>query len=202
MRSRNSRKRYSKKQKMSRGNTVVLYPSLYDSLLMYFNYSVTYTDAAATAGAFFGANLVQSFQALVNLRPYFSQYRVEKVTLKLMFAELPNHVQCHMATTHSADGATVGASTPTLASIKSYRDWQVFSIQQNTPKKVWKMDINDLNECDYTDIPAATIVADSQFIVGGVQFFVTQIVSGNTLASVFAMVQFKVRLKGKQAISV
>lgn len=172
-----------------------------DTLVMYFNYSVTYTDLVGTAAAFFGAYTPMNFQALVNLRPYFGQFRTEKVTLRLMFAEAPNHTQCHMATTHSADGATVAANTPTLASIKSYKDWQVFSISQNTPKKVWAFDPSDTYEVQFTDVPSAVVNQDSQFQVGGVQFFCAQTV-GTGVASIFAYVQYKIRLKGKQAISV
>jgi len=153
-------------------------------------------------GAFYGAYFVESFQALVNLRPYFSQYRVEKVTVRLSVAEAGQFNQIHMATTHSADGATVGASTPTLISIRSYKDWQIFSPQQNVPKKVWRMDTNDISECNYYDTPSAIINANSQFITGGVQFFsAIDAVAGATPA-IQAEVQFKVRLKGKQAIGV
>lgn len=193
------RKRYYKKKMPNQVVAPKLYPSLYDSMLMYFNYSQTFTDAAITQGAFYGAYFVESFQSLVNLRPYFSQYRVEKVTLRLMVAELPSFVQIHMATTHSADGATVGASTPTLASIKSYRDWQTFAITQNNPKKIWRMDPNDLTECNFNDIQAAIVNANSQFIVGGVQFFTGINAVGAGSAAIVAEVQFKVRLKGKQA---
>lgn len=193
------RKRVYKSRRSTTNNAPRLYPSLYDSMLMYFNYSQTFTDTAISQGAFYGAYLVESFQSLVNLRPYFSQYRVERVTLRLAIAETPNFAQVHMATTHSADGATVGASTPTLQSIKQYRDWQVFAPNQNTPKKVWKMDTNDASETNYYDVPAAIINANSQFVVGGVQFFTGLTAVGAGTAAVVAYVQFKVRLKGKQA---
>lgn len=193
------RKRFSRSKKLATRNSPRLYPSLYDSMLMYFNYSQTFTDTAITQGAFYGAYFVESFQTLVNLRPYFSQYRVEKVTLRLMIAENPAFAQIHMATTHSADGATVGASTPTLQSIKQYRDWQVFAVNQNTPKKVWTMDTNDASETNYYDVPAAIVSANSQFVVGGVQFFTGLNAAGAGGAAVVAYVQFKVRLKGKQA---
>lgn len=192
------RKRYSRSKKQV-ANAPKLFPSLYDSMLMYFNYSQTFTDAAITQGAFYGAYLVESFQTLVNLRPYFSQYRVESVTLRLMLSENPAFSQVHMASTHSADGATVGASTPTLTSIKSYRDWQVFAANQNVPKKVWYMDSTDITETNYVDVPAAIINANSQFGVGGVQFFTGLNGVGAGTAAVVAYVQFKVRLKGKQA---
>lgn len=191
------RKRYTKKALAI--NAPRIYPSLYDSTLMYFNYSQTFTDAAITQSAFYGAYFIESFQNLVNLRPYFSTYRVEKVTLKLMISELPNITQIHMATTHSPDGATVGASSPTLASIKQYRDWQVFSSQTNLPKKVWKMDINDPSETNYYDVPPAIVTANSQFIVGGVQFFMGINAVGAGTPVVVSYVQFKVRMKGKQA---
>jgi len=167
---------------------------------MYFNYSITYTDAAANPAGFFGAYLPLNISGLANLRPYFSQFRVERVTLKLMVGEAGTFQQIHMATTHSADGATALANTPTLAGIKAYRDYQVFQPLQNTPKKVWRMDQNDIYECSFSDVPAAAANVDAIFTAGGVQFFSVQTVGAGT-ATLFASVQYMVRLKGKQAFS-
>lgn len=181
--------------------TPTLYPALADSLIMYFNYTVTYTDAATPSAAFYGAYFPLNVQGLVNLRPYFSQFRVERVTVRVMVAEQANVSQIHMATTHSADGATAAANTPTLQGIKAYRDYQVFSPVQNCPKKIWTMDPNDIYECQFSDIPAAANNVDAIFTVGGVQLFVSQVVgAGNS--SFFAHVKFMVRLKGKQAFAV
>lgn len=106
-----------------------------------------------------------------------------------------------MATTHSADGATAAANTPTLQGIKAYRDYQVFMPNQNCPKKIWTMDSNDIYECQFSDIPAAAANVDAIFTVGGVQLFVSQVVGAGNSAF-FAHVKFMVRLKGKQAFAV
>jgi len=195
-----SSRRYRPRTKANPRNSLVLYPPANDSLIMYFNTFITHTDAASPAAMYYGAYNVQNFAALVNLRPYFGQYRVERISVRLMFAELPNITQVHMATTHSADGATFAASTPTLPSIRAYRDWQVYSIQDKCPKKVWKFDPCDSTETNYLDIPAAAIANDSQFVCGGVQYYVVQQI-GTGVPSVFAYVQYKVRLRGKQAIA-
>lgn len=195
-----SRSRYYKKYQQLKVSPV-LYPSPFQSSLIYFNRLIVFTDAATPVGAFEGAYRVQREAALVNLRPYWSQYRVEKVTMTIQVAEAPNIQSIYMAGTHSPDGATTAASTPTIVSIRSYRDFQMFQTNQNCPKKTWYFNSQDITECDYRDIPAAGIIADDEFKVGGVQFFCAQTV-GAGVVSLSVSVKYKVRLMGKQAIAI
>lgn len=198
---RKSRSRYyNKYHSLKRANTLRLYPSPYDSCLIYYNELTVFTDAAATAAYFAGAYRVQRNASHVAMRSFFSQYRVEKVTMMLQFSEGAGQNSCYMATTHSADGATTIASVPTVTSIRIYKDTQIFQVNQNCPKKVWNFDSGDVTECGYRDIGNATITADDEFAVGGVQFFVAQNIGAGT-TSVSCMVKYKVRYIGKQAIA-
>lgn len=194
------RKTPSRKYK-SYSNAPIVYPSPYQSMLLYFNEINSFTDTGATAAFFAGAYRVQRQVAHINIRPYFSQYRVEKVTVRLQFSEGATQNQCFMATTHSADGATTAASTPTITTIRNYRDSQMYQIGQNCPKKVWYFNHNDPNECTYRDVAAATITNDDEFAQGGVQFYVTQVI-GAGITSVTALMTYKVRYFGKQAIAI
>jgi len=178
-----------------------LFPSPYESSLIYFNRLVVFTDAATPVGAFEGAYRIQRENALVNLRPYWSQYRVEKVTMTIQVAEAPNIQSIYMATTHSADGATTAASTPTIISIRAYKAYQMYQTNQNCPKKSWYFNPHDITECNYRDIPAASITADDEFQVGGTQFFCAQTV-GAGVVSLSVAIKYKVRLMGKQAIAI
>lgn len=194
-------KYYNKYRNLKSERGLVLYPNPWESLIMYYNELQVSTDAAATTGFFAGAYRVQRQAAHVNLRPYFSQYRVEKVTMTLQFSEGAGQNSCYMATTHSADGATTAASTPTVTSIRIYKDSQIFQINQNCPKKVWYFNPGDVTECGYRDVAAATIIADDEFAVGGVQFFVAQNIGAGT-TSVSCLVKYKVRYVGKQGIAI
>lgn len=194
-----SRSRYYKKY-LTLKNSPKLYPSPYQSCLIYFNEINTFTDLTASAGFFCGAYRIQRHATHVALRPYFSQYRVEKVTMTLQFSEAGTQNSCFMATTHSADGATTGASTPTITTIRAYKDSQMYQIGQNCPKKVWYFSSNDPNEYVFRDVAAAVITADDEFAAGGVQFFVAQTVSAGA-TSVTCLMKYKVRYMGKQSIA-
>lgn len=195
-----SRSKYYNKYKQLK-NSPTIYPNPYDSLIVYYNRLVVYTDLAASSGAFEAAYRIQREATHVALRPYFGQYRVEKVTMRLQFAEGPSFNNCFMATTHSPDGATVAASTPTIQSIRNYKDYTMFQTYQNCPKKSWYFKTEDPNEYTYRDVAAATITNDDEFHQGGVQFFVSNIAGAGT-AAVTCHVQFKVRYIGKQAVSI
>lgn len=195
-----SRSQYYTKYRNLKNNVLKLYPSPYESMLVYYNELNTFTDLAATMGFFCGAYRVQRQAAHVNLRPYYSQYRVEKVTMTLQFSEGAVQNSCYMATTHSPDGATTAASTPTVVTIRSYKDTQIFQIGQNCPKKTWYMDPADPQETTYRDVAAGTITADDEYAVGGVQFFATQNVGAGVLSCTVLM-KYKVRYIGKQSIA-
>lgn len=195
-----SRSRYYKKY-LNLKRSPTLYPNPYDSLIIYYNRLVVYTDLAASSGAFEGAYRIQREATHVALRPYFGQYRVEKVTMRLQFAEGPSFNNCFMATTHSADGATTAASVPTIASIRNYKDYSMYQTYQNCPKKSWYFKSDDPNEYTYRDVAAATITADDEFAAGGVQFYVSNIAGAGT-AAITCHVKFKVRYIGKQAVSI
>lgn len=196
---RKSRSMYYQKYKALK-NSPIIYPSPYDSCLIYYNEINVFTDLTATSAFFCGAYRIQRHASHVALRAYFSQYRVEKVTMKLQFSEAGTQNSCFMATTHSSDGATTAASTPTITSIRAYKDTQVYQIGQNCPKKVWYFSRNDPNEYNYRDILAAVITADDEFANGGVQFFVAQTVGAGT-TSVTCLMTYKIRYIGKQSIA-
>lgn len=197
---RHSRSKYYNKYRTLKNQGLILYPSPYESLILYYNEITVFSDAANTAAFYAGAYRIQRQVAHVALRPYFSQYRVEKVTMSLQFSEAGTQNSCYMATTHAADGATTAASTPTVTSIRSYKDSQIYQIGQNCPKKVWYFSSNDPQETIYRDVAAATITNDDEFQVGGVQFFVAQNI-GTGVTSVTMFVKYKVRYIGKQAIA-
>lgn len=196
---RKSRSKYYDKYRQLKA-TPTIYPSPYDSLLVYYNELQTWTDTNATAPFFCGAYRIQRALAHVNLRGYFGQYRVEKLTVKLQFSEGATQNSVFMATTHSADGATIAAPYPTSATIRNYRDCEMFQIGQNCPKKVWYFSHSDPNEYTYRDVLAATATVDDEFSQGGVQFYVNQSPGTGTL-SISALLTFKVRYHGKQAVA-
>lgn len=197
---RKPRSRYYDKYRTLKTNTLRLYPSPYESMLIYYNEINVFNDLNATAGFFCGAYRIQRQAAHVNLRPYYSQYRVEKVTMTLQFSEGAIQNACYMATTHSADGATTAASTPTVTSIRSYKDSQVFQVGQNCPKKIWYMNSSDPQEALYRDVAPGTLTLDDEFAVGGVQFFVSQTV-GAGATSITCFMKYKIRYIGKQSLA-
>lgn len=120
--------------------------------------------------------------------------------MTLQFSEAGTQNSCFMATTHSSDGATTALSTPTITTIRAYKDSQMFQVGQNCPKKVWYFNANDPNEYVYRDVAAATITADDEFSAGGVQFFCAQ-TAGAGATSVTCLMKYKVRYIGKQSIA-
>lgn len=192
-------KYYGKYQAVKQKGMLTLYPSPYDSMLLYFNELVIFSDAAVTGGAFYGARRPQRFTSFTALRPYYGQWRTEKVTVRISFSEVASQSACYMATTHSEDGLYTTA--PTVVTMKNYRDYQIYQVNQNCPKKVWYMNPNDAEETSYLDVPSAVITDISEAKVGGILFFVSQIVgAGNTSISVH--IQYKVRFIGKQAVGI
>lgn len=196
------RSRYYKKYRTLKQLGPIIFPNPYQSMLIYYNELNAFTDFSSPAGFFCGAYRVQRHQAHVNLRAYFSQYRVEKVTVTLQFSEIANQNQCLMATTHSADGATTGASTPTITTIRSYADCQMYQVGQNCPKKVWRFSVNDPNEYNYRDILAAVTTNDDEYQNGGVQWFCTQTTNAAAQTSITALMKYKIRYVGKQSIAI
>lgn len=190
---------YKKYQKLKLFPSI--YPSPYDSCLIYYNLVVSLTDAVATTGYFAAAYRVQRYVEHVNLRAYFGQYRVEKVTLSIITAEAPTLTAMWLATTHSADGATTAASTPTLTSIRSYRDSRMAQVNDRVQKITWSMNQNDPQEYTYRDVAAATVTADDEFAVGGPQMFASMAVGAGNIAFQL-LIKYKVRYMGKQAIAI
>lgn len=178
-----------------------IYPNPYQSMLLYYNQTVTLTDATVTTGFFAGAYKIQREVSHVNLRQYWGQYRVEKVTLTVVCAEAPTQTAIYLATTHSQDGATTAASTPTLTSIRSYSDCRVFQVSDRAHSITWYFNTNDPNETSYRDVSAVTITADDEFSVGGPQFFASQVVGAGNV-SFQLLVKYKVRYMGKQSIAI
>lgn len=190
---------YKKYQKLKLFPSI--YPSPYDSCLIYYNLVVSLTDVATTTGFFAGAYRVQRHAEHVALRGYFGQYRVEKVTLSVITAEAPTLTAMWLATTHSADGATTGASTPTLTSIRSYRDARMAQVNDRVQKISWYMNANDPQEYTYRDVSTATITNDDEFAVGGPQVFASMLVGAGNIAFQL-LIKYKVRYMGKQAIAI
>lgn len=178
-----------------------VYPSPYDSCLIYYNFSQTFTDAVTSNGFFAAAYRVQRYAQHVALRPYFNQYRVEKVTMSVIAAEPGQVISLFLATTHGSDGATTLVNQPNLDSIRNYKDCRICMPNEKVNKISWYMSTTDSNEYTWRDVNLVGQTDDSEYSMGGPQcFFTMKLGAGDIVYHVF--VKYKVRYMGKQAINI
>lgn len=185
-------------------NGTPLYPSVYDSTVFYFNYSILYNQPgggvpiATVGGQVFTSQVTQNanFTVLAN---YFSRYRVEKI--------------CAIYT--MADSAIFQWTEFSVAEIHDTKNWAFANASVDSQKNLLTYGNNtSLIKCNWKMNP--TIIADTQFLDvpsavpalvntnGGILWYIkgnTQPVAGcNACMSV--NYKFKVRFQGRQSINI
>lgn len=195
------------KRRLRAANGTPLYPSIYDSTVLYFNTTLLLQTTAGqpwtmNSGYIYTTYPYQS-QNFIALSQYFAHYRVERMHTTFVFAPdaLFPLTDLTVATVH--DNKNYGAITATvLDSMKSQR---VFSIQTATSFSVkWTMDKDLQDDYDFQQMPIA-IVNPAVNFNGGIMYRITPATPqnpGQTIYLVTVNTKFKIRFKGRCASSV
>lgn len=146
---------YARQLKRRRASNITpLYPSIYDSTILYFNNTVTYPVASATLAS----NVVYVYtsgilvtQNFIQLGQYFSRYRVEKMTVELTMDQNAPIEEVSMVEIHDTKVLPL-----TYVTIDSYANVKTYSPQAGSRCRcIWKMRPDITNDTLFKDIPAA-----------------------------------------------
>lgn len=180
--------------------TISLYPPIWDSCVFYFNYmQVVSFPGAAAVGKWYPVHYPRTVASFAALSTYFGYYRVEKVTATLALAEIMDSARIEMATSHDEHGFY--AVAPDSTTIRKLPDHQQYSFM-SVPKKVWRMDTTVLGECNYSEVPdVAEAASINQSVQGGIAVFLTTTTVASTANAYSIAVKYKIRFKGRAAVS-
>jgi len=193
-----------KKQYRRQSNGTPLYPSIYDSCVFYFNYSILYNQPGggvpiATPGALVLTSQVTQNNNFCVLANYFSRYRVEKICAIFTMADsmLFQWTEFSVAEIHDTKPwAIANASVDSQKNLLTYGN-NTSKIQCN-----WKMNPTLISDTQFQDIPSAVPALVNAN--GGILWYIkgpSQPVAGcNACMSV--NYKYKVRFQGRMSINI
>lgn len=197
------KKNYSKRYRVRRTpGAIPLYPSIYDSTLLYFNNSITYPVAAGAVPfncVYVYTSGIQVTQNFIQLGQYFSRYRVEKMTVEFTMDQNAPIEEVSMAEIHDTKVVPL-----TYVTLDSYANVKTYSPQAGARCRcIWKMRPEITNDTIFRDFPAAAVNPPPNDN-GGVIFLVrgsqAATVAWSSMYSINA--KYKVRFTGRNGIAI
>jgi len=193
-----------KKQYRRQSNGTPLYPSIYDSCVFYFNYSILYHQQGgvpiATQGALVLTSQVTQNNNFCILANYFSRYRVEKICAIFTMADpvLFQWTEFSVAEIHDTKAwAVANASVDSQKNLLTYGNNNA-RIQCN-----WKMNPTLISDTQFQDIPSAVPALTN--VNGGILWYIKganpQPAAG-CQSCMSVNYKFKVRFQGRMSINI
>lgn len=198
-------KGYYRKRRTQTG--IPLYPSIYDSTVLYFNNT---TILQTTAGAVWNTNSGYIYTTLpfqsanfVNLYQYFAHYRVEKMHTTFVFGADTTYPLTDLTVATIHDNRNYGAITASmLDGLKSQRVYSINTAQKFEVK--WVMDKELQDDYDFQQMPTVVVNPAINFN-GGIVFRITPAALAPPAAVYYLVTvntKFKIRFKGRCASAV
>lgn len=195
-------KGYYKKRRTPTG--ALMYPSIYDSTVLYFNTTVILQTVAGAAwtsnsGYIYTTYPFQSAN-FIALSKYFAHYRVERMIATFVFAPDTQFPLTDLTCAAVHDNRAYGAVTASV--LDNQKTQSVFSIA-TAPRcqYKWTMDKDLQDDTDFQQMPLA-IVNPAVNFNGGIMYRITPANNQNAAQVIFLVtinVRFKIRFKGRMA---
>lgn len=196
-----ARPKRTKKNFLAPTGAVALYPSLYDSVVIYFNETVIYgagVGNVVSQTAFYPTTGIFKTQNFVNLANYFSNFRVEKMTVVFTADQSAPISEISMSEIHDTKTWALNNT-----SLDSQANLKTFTLQQGRPWCIWKMHPELLTDTQFAGVPTA-IVNPPPNNQGGILLSfrgsTLPTVAWSAIASI--NIKYKVRFQGRMCIAV
>jgi len=181
-----------------------LYPKPWDSIVLYFR--------GLSAGNFVGTQFIAisapvdgitADTRLINLLPYFTNYRVESLKAEITVAEAPSMYEV-ISSTWDRDtpantlGSVLFPSAGTYTTLQELQNFRVYAVLKQTMTAKWKMNPALSTHTDFKNIPSAIVaLSAASYQSGGVTVgAVADAVL--TTPAIRASFTYKVRLSGRK----